>query len=111
MHTDAPDDNLGRGRIEVLELQFTDVAAIHGVGPVAAKALDVEMMGTHAYFLVGVEGYAYLAMTYLLMLLQIDHGLHDFGNARLVVGTQECRAIGDDEVLADVLEQFGELTR
>ena len=69
------------------------------------------MVGAHANFLVGVERHADLTMFNLLVLLQIHHSLHDFSDAGLVVGTQQCRAVGYDEVLTDVLQQLGELLR
>ena len=87
VYADAPDGNLGRGSVEVLKLQLAHVAAIHRVGPLAAEPLDVEVMGTHAYLLVGVEGYADLAVAYLLVVAQVAHGLYNLGYARLVVGT------------------------
>ena len=69
------------------------------------------MVGTHADLLVGVEGNAYLAVLNLLMFLQIDHCLHDFGNTRLVVGSKQCGAVGHDQVLANVLQQLWKLLR
>ena len=109
MHADTFNINLGRGGIEVLELQLAHVATVHGVGPLATEALHVEMVGTHAYLLVGVEGYAYVAVGNLLVLLQIDHGLHNLGYAGLVVSTQQRRAVGHDEVFAHVVQQLGKL--
>ena len=61
------------------------------------------MVGAHTDFLVGVERHADLTVFNLLVFLQVHHGLHDFSDAGFVVGTQQCRAIGYDEVLADVL--------
>ena len=81
----------------------------HGVGPFAAEALDVELVGALAYLLVGVEGYAHGAVFHLGMLLHVLHGAHNLGYAGLVVGAEQCRAVGHDEVLALVVEQLGEL--
>ena len=61
------------------------------------------MVRTHADFLVGVERHTNLTVFNLLVFLQIHHSLHDFSDAGLVVGTQQCRAVGHDEVLTNVL--------
>ena len=75
--------------------------------PLAAELLDVEVVGAHAYLLVGVEGDAYLAVLDVGVLLQVDHGLYDLGDAGLVVGAEQRVAVGDDEVFAHVLQEFG----
>ena len=111
MHAHALDGNLGRGGVEVLKLQLAHFASVHRVGPVAAELRHVEVMGTHANLLVGVEGYANLAVPDVLVVAQIAHRLHDFGNAGLVVGTEQCVAVGHNEVFAHVAEQFGKLLR
>ena len=99
------------GGIEVLELELAHIASVHGIGPLAAEAFDIEVLGAHANLLVGVEGDADDAVGYLGMVAQPAHGLYDLGDACLVVGSQEGMAIGDDKVFADVLQQLGELRR
>ena len=42
------------------------------------------------------------------MLLQIDHGLNNLSNACLVVSAQQGRAISNNQVFADVLQQLRE---
>ena len=88
VHTHALDSDAGSGGIEVLIFQVADVAAVHGVGPLAAKLLHVEVVGALADFLVGVESHAYVAMLDLIMVAQIAHGLHNLSHAGLVVGTE-----------------------
>ena len=111
MHTRAPDGHLGRCRVEILKFQFAQVAAIHRVGPFAAEFTHVEMVGTPSDFLVGIEGDADLAVLNLLMVAQVAHGLHDFGNAGLVVGTEQGGSVGHNQILAHVLQQFREFLR
>ena len=65
-------------------------------------------MGTQANLLVGVEGDAHLAVLDFGMLAQVHHRCDDFGNACLVVSAEQGGAVGDDQVLAYVVEQFGE---
>ena len=100
---------LGRGSVEVLELQFAHVAAVHRVGPFATELLHIEVVGAHADLLVGVEGDADGAVLHLLMLLQPHHRLHDLGNASLVVGSEERMAVSHNEVFAHMAQQFWEL--
>ena len=68
-------------------------------------------MGTHSDFLIGVESHADITMRNLLMVAQIAHGLHNLCDTRLVVGSQQCGAIGDNEVFAFVIQQFWEFGR
>ena len=83
----AFDEDLGAGSVEVLELQFPQVATIHGISPVAAELLHVEMMGTHTNLLVRVEGDADLAVLHFRMVFQPAHRLNDLCDTGLVVGT------------------------
>ena len=111
MYADTLDGDLGGSSIEVFELQLAHVTAVHRVSPLATKLLDVEMVGTHTDFLVRVKGNTNLTVLNLLVLLQINHRLYDFGNTSLVVGTQQSRAVCHDEVFAYMLQQFRELLR
>ena len=106
VNANALDGNFGRGSVEVLKLQLTHVAAVHRVGPLAAETLYVEVVGTHPDFLVRVEGHADFAVLYFLVFLQIDHRLNYLGNARLVVGTQQCCAIGHNQVFTYMTQQL-----
>ena len=111
MHAHALDGNLGRGCVEVLKLQVAQVAAVHRIGPLASETLHVEVVGAHADFLIGIEGDADVAVANLLVVAQPAHGLHNFSNAGLVVGSQQRGAVGHDKVFANMLQQFGELLR
>ena len=79
--------NLCAGSVEVLEFQFPHVTAVHRVCPVTSEFLDIEIMGTHADFLIGVESDADIAMFHLLVIPQPAHRLYDLGNTSLVVCT------------------------
>ena len=100
---------LGDGSVEVLVFQLAYLAAIHRVGPLGAEALHVELVRALAYLLVGVESYAYGAVLDFRVFLKVSHGADDFGNARLVVGAEQRGAVGHNQVLTFVAEQFGEL--
>lgn len=66
------------------------------------------MMGTHADFLVGIEAHANVSVLYFIVVTQVTHGLHDLSNARFVVCSQQCCAVGDNQILADMRLQFRE---
>ena len=102
---------LGRGSVEVLELQFAHVAAVHGVGPFASELLHVEVVGAHSDLLVGVEGYAYVAVLHLLVIPQPAHRLHNLRYARLVVSSQQRVSVSHDQVLAHMAQQLREFLR
>ncbi len=111
MHAHALDSDFRPGGIEVLKFQLAHVAAVHGVSPLAAKLLNVEVMCAHANLLVRIEGYAYVTVLHLLMVAQPAHRLYYLGNASLVVGTEKCLSVGHYQVLAHMVKQFGKFLR
>ena len=109
MYADTLDKDLRTGSVEILKLQFSQITTIHGVGPLTTEFLHIEMMGTHADLFIGVETNADISMRDLFVVTQIAHGLHDLGDTRLVIGSQQGSAIGDDQVFSDMLQEFWEL--
>ena len=89
MDAEALDVYLCRSGIEVLVLQFAEVAAVDGVGEVAPEALDVKIACAEAYLLVGIECHTYGAVGYVGIVAQVAHGLHYLCYAGLVVGTEQ----------------------
>ena len=85
MDTRTCNVDLGRSRVEVLIFEFAYVTAIHGVSPVATELFHVEVMCTHTYLFIWIEGNTDVAMLYLWVLSQIDHSLNDLGYTCLVV--------------------------
>ena len=47
-------------------------------------------------------------MLNLVVVAEETHSLDNLGDAGLVVGTEESGAVGDDEILSNMVEQFGE---
>ena len=78
---------LGRGGVEVLKLQLAYVAAVHRIGPVTAELLHVEVVCSHADFLVRVESDADGAVLHFGMVPQPAHGLDNLCDTCLVVGS------------------------
>ena len=111
MHAHTVDCNLGTCGVEVLIFQFAHVTTVHGICPFTSETLHVEVVGTHANLLVGIESHTNITMLDFLVVAQIAHRLYNLGNARLVVSTQEGMAVSHDKVLAYVVEQFRELLR
>ena len=97
------DCDFGRSGIEVFKFQFAHITTVHGVCPFASKLLYIEVMGAHTDFFIGVESHSDLAVLNLFVFLQINHGLYDFGNTRLVVCTEQSVSVCHNEVFAHVL--------
>ena len=109
VHTDACKFKLRSSGVEVLKLNFAKFATVHRVSPFATKLLDIKFVGTETNFFVRVKTYANLTMFDFGMLYEIHHCLNNFGNTRFVVSTKQSVSVGNDNVFALVLEQFGEL--
>ena len=109
VHVASLEGDASHGGVEVLIFEFADFTSVHRVGPVGAKPFHVEVVGSLTYLFIGGESDAYLAMLDFGVGEEVLHGRYDFGHAGFVVGTQQCLAIGDDEVLPDVVQQLGKL--
>ncbi len=103
MHVAALERYAGHGSVEILVFQFSDFASVHGVGPVGAEKRYVKLVRALADFLIGVESDADFAVLYLGVLFQIGHSRYNFGDAGLVVGAEKRRAVGHDQILADIV--------
>lgn len=97
------------GGVEVFVFELAYFAAVHGIGPVGAEELDVEFVCALSNFFVWIEGYAYFAVFDFGVLLEVVYGRDDFGDAGFVVCAKQGIAVGDDECLSFVVEQFGEV--
>ena len=69
------------------------------------------MVSAAANLLIRVEAYANVAVLYFVVVAQIAHGLHNLGDAGLVVGAKKGGAVCDDNVLALMVEKLGKLRR
>ena len=107
----ALEGNAGYGGVEVLILQLANLATVHRVGPFGTESLHVELVSPLANLLVGVEGHPYLAVLDFGVGQQVLHGRYNLGHTGLVVGTEQCLAIGHNQVLPYVVQQFGKLRR
>ncbi len=88
---------------EGLVLDLAEVGTVQGVGVVGAEGLDVEVLGAAADLLVGGEADADRAVQEIRVVLQPRHEGHDLGDAGLVVGAEQRRAVGVDEGVTDAL--------
>ena len=108
MYVEALDMNGGTGGVEILIFQFAHLGSVHCVGPVGTKFLHVEEVCASTNLLIGVEGDADASVRNLMVFHQIGHGFHNLCDAGLVIGAEECVAVGDDEVFAHVVQHLGE---
>ena len=108
MDVPAVEHHLGSGGVEVLVLQFTQGAAVGSVGKFGPEVLEVEPICPPADLFIGGKADAQSGMG--LRGGQEAFGCgEDFRNPGLVVGPQERGAVGDNEVLAPVLGEAGEV--
>ena len=100
--------NGGTGGVEILIFQFAHLGSVHCVGPVGTKFLHVEEVCASTNLLIGVEGDADASVRNLMVFHQIGHGFHNLCDAGLVIGAEECVAVGDDEVFAHMVQHLRE---
>ena len=109
MYIASLEHNLGGSRIEILELQLAHFTAIHGIGPFAAELLDIELMRSQTYFLVGIETDTDFTVFDFRMLFQIGYRRNNLRDTRFVIGTQQSLSVGDNQIFSLMVEQFREL--
>ena len=88
MYIASLENNLGRSRIEVLELQFAYFTAIHSISPFATELLNIEFMRTQTDFLIGIETDTDFTMFDFRVFFQISYCRNNLRNTGFVIGTQ-----------------------
>ena len=111
VHVPSLNVDLRRGRVEILELQLTDLPAVHRVGIFSPEPLDIELNDSASDLLVRRETDLDLTVPELGMLHDVLHRVHDLGHAGLVVRTQKGCAVGGDERLPHIMKHLRELRR
>lgn len=111
VYVSSVEGNFCNGGVEVFKFEFADFAAVHCIGPVGAETFDVEFVGALSDFLVGVEGDSDVTVLDFGMSLEESDCGDYFGDSGFVVGAEESVTVGDDEVLSDVVIEFGEVGR
>ena len=111
MHIPALDMDFGRGCIELLEFQLADLSSVHYVGIVSPESLHVELHHAASDFLVRGESDFDFPVLELRMLHHILDGVHDLSHTCLVVGSEQCRAVGGNDGFPLVGKQFREFGR
>src|SRR6266540_3607700 len=84
------------------KVSLTASAAVDRVRALGAEPRDVEMRCSPADFLVRCEPDPHGSVPNLGVRHQIGRGRHDLGDAGLVVGAEQRRARGRDDVVADL---------
>ena len=81
------DADFGSSSVEVLKLNLSCFAAIHRVGKLTSKLLDVKLRSPHADFLVWIETHTNFPVFHFGMFHEPHTCRNNFGNTRLVVRT------------------------
>jgi len=100
-HGEARGSPLGLGRVEALVAELADGPAIKRVPPGRTPLLEIEQSGSVADLLVRHEGEGEGGMRDGGVCLESGEQAHDLGITRLVIATQEARAVGRDDVPSD----------
>ena len=109
MYIASLDADLGTGRIEVLILQLAHFTTIHGVSPFATELLHIKEMCASANLFIGIECHTDFSVLNLGMRHQILHGCHNLGNTSLVIRAQKSVTVSYNQVLTNMVLQFGKL--
>ena len=109
MDATSRSDDASRGSVEVLILQLTLTAAVNGEGEVRTEGLYIEVVHALADLFVRGEADADTPVGELGMLEDVAYRLHDLGDTRLVIRSEERRPISRDERMLKDLQQLGEL--
>ena len=83
--------------------------AVHRVGELGAELFQVDLVDAAADLLVRREQDLDRAVLDLRVLDQELRGIHDLGEAGLVVGAEQRGAVGGDDVVADLVGECGML--
>ena len=89
-----------------LVLEGAGRLAVHGVGEVGPELFEIDLVDAAADLLVRREQDLDRAVPDVGIVDQDLRRRHDLGYARLVVGAQQRRAVGGDDVVADLVVQF-----
>ena len=108
MDADAVHTDERRGRVEVFVFVYTELAAVHGVSPVARKLFNVQSLRAAADLLVSREHDAQLPVRRAGG-DELFHRRHDLGNARLVVRSEERGAVRHEQNQPTYVLHGGEL--
>ena len=111
MGRDALDGDAGAVGRKGLVLDMARAFAVHGVGEFGAELIQVRLVDAAADLFVRREQDLDCAVLDFPVVDQEMGGIHDFGEPRLVVGPEQRRAVGRDDVVADLLCQRRMLCR
>ncbi len=111
MHVSALDGHVALRGIKSLIFQFTDLAAVHGVGKIGAEFRDIKKIHSPACFFVGRESHPHLAVRVLGIFEQVFHGGYNRRHPGLVIRAKQGGTVRGDEFLPFVFLQFREHAR
>ena len=98
------DGNLGVRRVEVLIFDLAELAAVHRIGVLRPKALDIEAIRAAARLLVRRDADFDGPVRNVLRNQAFQCG-ENFRNACFIVRAEQRRAVGHDQILAFVIQK------
>ena len=103
--------DLGRSGVEILEFEFSDLAAVHRICEFSPEFLHIELRDSAADFLVRGKFYLDFPVLEFRVFHDVLHGVHYLGDTGLVIRTEKRRAVSRDDCLAFMGKQFREFGR
>ena len=100
MHGASADEDFRFGCVEILKFNFVCRSSVDRVGILRSEFGNIKEVRSFPDLLVRSEGDAERSVRKFLRLNGFDGG-HDLRNARLVVGSEQSRAVGRDECVSD----------
>src|SRR5690606_36524899 len=97
--------------VEILKLQLSDLASIHGVGPLGPEFRHIEFMRPSSDLFIRGKTDPDLPVFYFRVLQQIFHGSHDLSYPGLVISAKKGGAVGSYNGLSFVLKQIFKIGR
>ena len=105
MDIDAVYDNMRGSSVEVLVFDLAELAAVHGVGLFCGKGFQIQKIRARADLLVRCKADRDGAMRNLRVRKQVRAGGNNLGDPGLVIRAEQRGAVGDDQILADIVAE------
>ena len=104
----ALDFNVAVAGVERLVFHFAKRPAVDSIGKIRAKVRDIELVRAAADFFIGCKADFHRTVRDRRVVKQLFRQRQDFSDAAFVVRAHQRRAVGDQQVAADVSLQFRE---
>ena len=100
MYIDSVDHRLRGSRVEVLVFQLTNSASVYRIGKICAELLQIKVIHSAADFFIRRKSNRDRRVLLLRMRQQPGRHCHNLRNSGLIIGSQQCGSVRDDQRLS-----------